>query len=576
MAGAALATEFLDQATSLFQGLEPQTGAGAIVSITTFLDRVDELESSKDRKAALQSSTRPALDVEGAPGKHGVMKRLFVGGRGAWAAAAGVVTVGGCLPLLELDNEYHAVGSGGGGAATSSSAGTTSGSGTGGETSSSTGTTSSSGTGGTSGVMVGDPCPKTGDLACAEGSNTSKLICGPDHKWASNGTCDAALVCDTTVDPGTCKPVVAECVGKSPGDVVCAGVVRVKCGPDLVTTADVETCPGGCVAGQCTACVPLTGKQCVGNQPQSCDVSGAWQNEAACSTQMPACIMGGCLASASCIGLPATCGPGGNESCCASSVVPGGTYNRRNDAAYPATVSDFRLDRFEITVGRFRQFVASYPGNKPVAGAGAHPLIAGSGWQAGWTASLAAGQAELKAAVKCAPASQTWTDAVGGNEDKPMNCLDWYEAFAFCAWDGGRLPTEAEWNYAAAGGSEQRQYPWSNPPSSTTIDSTYAVYGGAPLAGVGSKSAQGKGDGKWGQADLAGGVWEWNLDWFVTPYSMSPCSNCATVAQGAASARVDRGGSWDYPAAVALSTFRNDDAPSGRTYGLGARCARIP
>ena len=70
---------------------------------------------------------------------------------------------------------------------------------------------------------------------------------------------------------------------------------------------------------------------------------------------------GGGTRSPSCQGLSATCGPASNEDCCASRSVPGGSYIRRaNGQNYPATVSDFALDRYEITVGRFRRFLASY------------------------------------------------------------------------------------------------------------------------------------------------------------------------------------------------------------------------
>lgn len=284
--------------------------------------------------------------------------------------------------------------------------------------------------------------------------------------------------------------------------------------------------------------------------------------------------------SPSCSGLPSTCGLGAHESCCASSVVTGGTYHRSNDPAYPATVSDFRLDRFEITVGRFRQFVASYPGSKPAAGAGAHPLIAGSGWQANWDPDLAASQSALTAGLKCDPTYVTWTDSVGGNENKPMNCLDWYEAFAFCAWDGGRLATEAEWNYAAAGGANQYMYPWGD----AAADDAHAVYycqadGSAPaacavtdLVNVGARSP--KGDGRWGQADLAGSMNEWTLDWAVEPYAASVCSDCAAVTKGTASLRIYRGGGFALDESGLKSSVRLGGEPTQRTIDFGARCVR--
>ena len=289
----------------------------------------------------------------------------------------------------------------------------------------------------------------------------------------------------------------------------------------------------------------------------------------------------------SCTGLATTCGAGANQSCCLAALVSGGTFNRSDDVGAPATVSPFVLDTYEVTVGRFRAFVNAGLGTRtsaPVAGAGAHPRLAGSGWDGAWNASLVADTAALVAAVKCNATYQTWTDTPGVNENKAISCVSWYEAMAFCIWDGGYLPTVAEWNYAASGGSEQRLYPWSNPSSSMTIDCTYANYNVDNPAGtycvngttgavnpVGSESP--KGDGKWGQSDLGGNVLEWTLDYYASPYLL-PCNDCANST--VSSTRVIRGGGFLYSASGLRAAYRYFYAPAGRGFDVGLRCARTP
>jgi sulfatase modifying factor 1 len=294
----------------------------------------------------------------------------------------------------------------------------------------------------------------------------------------------------------------------------------------------------------------------------------------------------------SCLGLASTCGPNGIGSCCKSLSVAGGTYARSYDVSgdgmYPspsqgATMSDFQLDAYEITVGRFRKFVAARQGtqaNPPLSGVGAHPRIIGSGWDAAWTENLPADTVALLAAVKCDPMLQTWTDVPSANESRPMVCLSWYEAMAFCAWDGGFLPTEAEWNYAATGGDEQRAYPWSSPPGFLGIDDTRVSYqcNGDGMTGctvtdlvvVGTKSS---GDGRWGQSDLAGNVWEWALDWYTNTYPQNPCIDCANLSPDTDS--VIRGGSFLYGAAGLRTGNRNHLQPATSGHDIGARCARL-
>ncbi|MFH1264049.1 MAG: formylglycine-generating enzyme family protein [Pseudomonadota bacterium] len=264
-----------------------------------------------------------------------------------------------------------------------------------------------------------------------------------------------------------------------------------------------------------------------------------------------------------------------SASCCSSHEIPAGSYTMgapNADGSYAAdtkpqhtaTIARFVLDDFEVTVGRFRTFVAVYTGAAPATDSGANPEIVGSGWSAGWNASLPAGAANLITALKCS--GYTWTDTVGANENRPINCVTWYEAFAFCIWDQGRLPTEAEWEYGAKGGAEDRLYPWGSP-----IDASYACYSGCSLGDVGSYPA---GIGKWNQLDLAGNLAEWTLDYYAADWysgAGDPCSNCANLS---GVNRLVRGGSSLTNTDGLRNPTRANLSPSSRTSTTGFRCAR--
>lgn len=299
---------------------------------------------------------------------------------------------------------------------------------------------------------------------------------------------------------------------------------------------------------------------------------------------------------ANCSTLPQTCGPNGDLSCCTSSLVPGGMFYRGYDTAagtiftemmHPAMLSAFRLDSYEITVGRFRQFIAAKQGtqaNPPPLNAGARTLngAAGQGgWDSSWNVNLAATQAALFGALHC-DRFATWTDVEGPNENYPILCITWYEALAFCAWDGGFLPTEAESMFAASGGDQQRAYPWSNPANSLAIDCAKANFGGTnwPQTACVKEGAQavGKtipaGDGLFGQADLGGNAFEWVLDWSKVDASSS-CNDCANLVPR--TDRVIRGGSFlDDPSAARAASRSYGLPPDARASFLGARCARAP
>jgi len=344
---------------------------------------------------------------------------------------------------------------------------------------------------------------------------------------------------------------------------------------DAPDFADVGNEPAACSIGlRCGG--PL------GNKLEECE-AGSNKFDAALIECPSYCIAGFCTTPRGCqddagAPLPPSCGPSGTESCCAGTRIPGGSFVRSydgvtaKDPTYKAEVSSFVLDRFEVTVGRFRRFVDQYGGQKPDAGDGRNlhdPLD--PGWNSAWP--LPANATALRQALGACAGGGTWTDTPGVKEHLPVTCVDWFTAFAFCIWEGGRLPTEAEWNFAAAGGGDtegQRVYPWSVPPSSQTFGPSYA--NNVQFADVGSRSPTG--DGRWGQSDLAGNAAEWVLDWYVTPYASTTCTNCAQTTEGKIENRVVRGGTLAGTATQLTASARDRLVPSEPIGYSGFRCAR--
>ena len=305
-----------------------------------------------------------------------------------------------------------------------------------------------------------------------------------------------------------------------------------------------------------------------------------------------------------------SCGADGGDNCCTSLSVRGGTYYRTysnngsgpTGEADPATVSSFRLDKYLVTVGRFREFVAAlYPDSGmsvqpwlPVEGSGKHThlnlgeglvnggatsptgnIVYETGWDAtDWSTSITPTDSNLH----CAGAWSAWTS---GDDELPINCVNWYEAYAFCIWDGGFLPSDAELEYASAT-TQEREYPWGSaapgiqyaiydcdyPSGSSACSSELDAAGAVNLAPVGQAPL---GAGAWGQLDLAGELWAWTVDWAVSYFN--PCVDCAMLVPG--SGRAVRGGSFDSPDVVTASS-RAARLPEFRQVDVGIRCARTP
>ena len=187
-------------------------------------------------------------------------------------------------------------------------------------------------------------------------------------------------------------------------------------------------------------------------------------------------------------------------------------------------VAAFYMGKYEVTNAQYRKFVQATRHRKPVY----------------------------------------WDDSKFNQPNQPVVGVSWDDATAYAEWAGKRLPTEAEWEYAARGGLTGKLYPRGD--SAGPSQANYGRNVGKPVP-VGSYSANG-----YGLYDMAGNVWEWCSEWYGSDYySSSPLRNPQGPSSG--STRVLRGGSWNSLTLYVRVAYRYCiNGPSRTNYDIGFRC----
>lgn len=244
---------------------------------------------------------------------------------------------------------------------------------------------------------------------------------------------------------------------------------------------------------------------------------------------------------------------------------------------HQVTLKAFLLDRREVTNQEYEQFIqakgpATVELNKGTRSAfiQTSSLLFGKKWevervdQADWKRPLGAHGEDLR---------------VDGS--LPVVQVSWYEAQAYCQWQGKRLPTEAEWELAARAGTSTRHWwgeqapeqervanlPDASLKASFHLDPAFPNYHdqASRLAPVGSYQPN-----AWGLHDMAGNAWEWTADWYdMAYYQRSPEGNPLGPPSG--TQKVKRGGSWlQYKALKS----REKQAPENSDDQTGFRCAK--
>jgi gamma-glutamyl hercynylcysteine S-oxide synthase len=252
--------------------------------------------------------------------------------------------------------------------------------------------------------------------------------------------------------------------------------------------------------------------------------------------------------------------------------IPGGPFEMGSDAAWAydnerprhvVEVPPFSIDRYPVTNAEFLAFVED-------GGYRRRDLWHDTGW------SFQRSE-HLEHPLFWRRAARGWERRRFGvweplPPDEPVCHVCWYEADAYARWAGGRLPTEAEWEKAAASapGGRVRRFPWGDASPSDEHANLWPVSGQPASIGTFPDGAS-----AWGVEQLLGDVWEWTASDFV-PYPgfrPFPYPEYSAVFFGH-EYKVLRGGSWAVAPEAIRNTFRNWDYPIRRQIFAGVRCAR--
>jgi len=162
-------------------------------------------------------------------------------------------------------------------------------------------------------------------------------------------------------------------------------------------------------------------------------------------------------------------------------------------------------------------------------------------------------------------------------DDRPINCVNWQQAVDFCEWAGGRLPSEAEWEYAARSEGQEVTYPWGEEEPSCD----YAVMfdwddgDGCGLERTWDVCSKPAGNTEQGLCDMAGNVWEWIRDCFHVDYEGAPIDGSAWEHDCAGESMSTRGASFVQGSNLQFQVTKRSSGPSEIWHvSIGVRCVR--